>query len=277
MIFLLIVLVGLGLLNYPYLSSLYSQREYRAQFEAYQQEMESTQQDSQRQQAQQYNQQLSTEQSALEDAFSSQQPSGGEEGLLGYVEIEKIDVYLPIYEGTTEQILRKGIGHLSGSSLPVGGESTHAVLAGHSGLASQLMFTELEQLEIGDRFSLYVMGEELCYQVDQILTVEPWQTDALQIEEGKDMVTLITCVPYGVNSHRLLVRGQRVETEETQEQTSAVSTAEQPDEPSDAPKVSSQTQRRQLIFWASIAVWLLLVLITVGTQIRARYKKKHQR
>ena len=277
MIFLLIVLVGLGLLNYPYLSSLYSQREYRAQFEAYQQEMESTQQDSQRQQAQQYNQQLSTEQSALEDAFSSQQPSGGEEGLLGYVEIEKIDVYLPIYEGTTEQILRKGIGHLSGSSLPVGGESTHAVLAGHSGLASQLMFTELEQLEIGDRFSLYVMGEELCYQVDQILTVEPWQTDALQIEEGKDMVTLITCVPYGVNSHRLLVRGQRVEMEETQEQTTAVSTAEQPDEPSDAPKVSSQTQRRQLIFWASIAVWLLLVLITVGTQIRARYQKKHQR
>lgn len=277
MIFLLIVLVGLGLLNYPYLSSLYSQREYRAQFEAYQQEMESTQQDSQRQQAQQYNQQLSTEQSALEDAFSSQQPSGGEEGLLGYVEIEKIDVYLPIYEGTTEQILRKGIGHLSGSSLPVGGESTHAVLAGHSGLASQLMFTELEQLEIGDRFSLYVMGEELCYQVDQILTVEPWQTDALQIEEGKDMVTLITCVPYGVNSHRLLVRGQRVETEETQEQTAAVSTAEQPDEPSDAPKVSSQTKRRQLIFWASIAVWLLLVLIAVGTQIRARYQKKHQR
>lgn len=277
MIFLLIVLVGLGLLNYPYLSSLYSQREYRAQFEAYQQEMESTQQDSQRQQAQQYNQQLSTEQSALEDAFSSQQPSGGEEGLLGYVEIEKIDVYLPIYEGTTEQILRKGIGHLSGSSLPVGGESTHAVLAGHSGLASQLMFTELEQLEIGDRFSLYVMGEELCYQVDQILTVEPWQTDALQIEEGKDMVTLITCVPYGVNSHRLLVRGQRVEAEETQEQTAAVSTAEQPDEPSDAPKVSSQTQRRQLIFWASIAVWLLLVLITVGTQIRARYQKKRQR
>lgn len=277
MIFLLIVLVGLGLLNYPYLSSLYSQREYRAQFEAYQQEMESTQQDSQRQQAQQYNQQLSTEQSALEDAFSSQQPSGGEEGLLGYVEIEKIDVYLPIYEGTTEQILRKGIGHLSGSSLPVGGESTHAVLAGHSGLASQLMFTELEQLEIGDRFSLYVMGEELCYQVDQILTVEPWQTDALQIEEGKDMVTLITCVPYGVNSHRLLVRGQRVETEETQEQTAAVSTAEQSDEPSDAPKVSSQTQRRQLIFWASTAVWLLLVLIAVGTQIRARYQKKHQR
>ena len=277
MIFLLIVLVGLGLLNYPYLSSLYSQREYRAQFEAYQQEMESTQQDSQRQQAQQYNQQLSTEQSALEDAFSSQQPSGGEEGLLGYVEIEKIDVYLPIYEGTTEQILRKGIGHLSGSSLPVGGESTHAVLAGHSGLASQLMFTELEQLEIGDRFSLYVMGEELCYQVDQILTVEPWQTDALQIEEGKDMVTLITCVPYGVNSHRLLVRGQRVEMEETQEQTTAVSTAEQPDEPSDAPKVSSQTQRRQLIFWASTAVWLLLVLIAVGTQIRARYQKKHQR
>ena len=277
MIFLLIVLVGLGLLNYPYLSSLYSQREYRAQFEAYQQEMESTQQDSQRQQAQQYNQQLSTEQSALEDAFSSQQPSGGEEGLLGYVEIEKIDVYLPIYEGTTEQILRKGIGHLSGSSLPVGGESTHAVLAGHSGLASQLMFTELEQLEIGDRFSLYVMGEELCYQVDQILTVEPWQTDALQIEEGKDMVTLITCVPYGVNSHRMLVRGQRVEMEETQEQTTAVSTAEQPDEPSDAPKVSSQTQRRQLIFWASTAVWLLLVLIAVGTQIRARYQKKHQR
>lgn len=277
MIFLLIVLVGLGLLNYPYLSSRYSQREYRAQFEAYQQEMESTQQDSQRQQAQLYNQQLSTEQSALEDAFSSQQPSGGEEGLLGYVEIEKIDVYLPIYEGTTEQILRKGIGHLSGSSLPVGGESTHAVLAGHSGLASQLMFTELEQLEIGDRFSLYVMGEELCYQVDQILTVEPWQTDALQIEEGKDMVTLITCVPYGVNSHRLLVRGQRVEAEETQEQTAAVSTAEQSDEPSDAPKVFSQTKRRQLIFWASTAVWLLLVLIAVGTQIRARYQKKHQR
>ena len=134
-------------------------------------------------------------------------------GVMGYIEIPNIKLSLPIYHGTEDSVLQIAVGHLEWSSLPVGGESTHCVLSGHRGLPSAKLFTNLDQLVEGDTFVLRVLDEVLTYQVDQILIVEPDDTDALKIEEGKDLCTLVTCTPYGINSHRLLVRGHRIENQ----------------------------------------------------------------
>lgn len=132
-------------------------------------------------------------------------------GIMGYLEIPKILVHLPIYHGTTDEVLAKGVGHLEGSSLPVGGEGTHAVLTGHRGLPSAALFTDLDQLEYGDTFTVSVLGEELTYSVTQIQTVLPEETENLRITDGEDRITLVTCTPYGINTHRLLVTGTRLE------------------------------------------------------------------
>lgn len=137
-----------------------------------------------------------------------------ENGIMGYIEIPSINCSLPIYHGTDEAELQIATGHIEGTSLPVGGESTHCVISGHRGLPSARLFTDLDQLVAGDHFMLRVLDETLTYEVDQILIVLPEEVDALAIEEGKDYCTLVTCTPYGVNSHRLLVRGHRVENDE---------------------------------------------------------------
>lgn len=131
-------------------------------------------------------------------------------GMMGYIDIPKIDIVLPIYHGTSEKVLQSGVGHLKNTSLPVGGESSHAVLSGHRGLANAKIFTDLNKMEIGDVFYIKVLHHTFAYQVDQILTVEPSDTEALQIEKGKDYVTLVTCTPFAINTHRLLVRGIRI-------------------------------------------------------------------
>ena len=135
-------------------------------------------------------------------------------GIMGYITIEKIGVELPIYHGTSDSVLQIAVGHLDWTSLPVGGESTHCVLSGHRGLPSAKLFTNLDQIVEGDTFIIRVLDEVLTYEVDRILIVEPEDVTALQIESGKDLCTLVTCTPYGINSHRLLVRGHRVETEQ---------------------------------------------------------------
>lgn len=135
-------------------------------------------------------------------------------GVMGYIEIPEIDCSLPIYHGTEESVLQIAIGHLEWSSLPVGGESTHCVLSGHRGLPSAKLFTNLDKLQTGDTFLLRVLDEVLTYEVDQILIVEPQETAALQIVEGQDYCTLVTCTPYGINTHRLLVRGHRIANQE---------------------------------------------------------------
>lgn len=132
-------------------------------------------------------------------------------GIMGYIEIPSIDCSLPIYHGTEESVLQIAVGHLEWSSLPVGGQSTHCVLSGHRGLPSAKLFTNLDKLDVGDVFMLRVLDEVLTYEVDQILIVEPLETASLRIVEGEDYCTLITCTPYGVNTHRLLVRGHRIE------------------------------------------------------------------
>ena len=138
----------------------------------------------------------------------------GGNGIMGYIEIPKIDIVYPIYHGTDEAVLQIAIGHLDWTSMPVGGEGSHCVVSGHRGLPSARLFTDLDQMEIGDTFLLRVLDEVLTYEVDQIKIVEPQETDDLLIVEGEDLCTLITCTPYGINSHRMLVRGHRIETEE---------------------------------------------------------------
>ena len=133
-------------------------------------------------------------------------------GIMGYIEIPNIKLSLPIYHGTEESVLQIAVGHLDWSALPVGGEGTHCVLSGHRGLPSAKLFTNLDQLREGDTFTLRVLDEVLCYEVDQIRIVEPQDTAALLPEPGQDLCTLVTCTPYGVNTHRLLVRGHRIET-----------------------------------------------------------------
>lgn len=137
-----------------------------------------------------------------------------DDGVMGTVEIPSINVSLPIYHGTSDETLQKGAGHLQGTSLPVGGESTHTVITGHTGLSSAKLFTDLTELEKGDIFFLEVMGEKLAYQVDQIKVVLPTEMDDLRIVPGEDYCTLLTCTPYGVNTHRLLVRGKRTDYQE---------------------------------------------------------------
>ena len=135
-----------------------------------------------------------------------------ETGILGYIDIPKIDVFLPIYHGTTEEVLQVGAGHLAGSSFPVGGKGSHAIITGHCGLPSSKLFTDLDELEEGDTFTVTVLREDFTYEVDQILVVEPIEVESLKIDPNQDYCTLVTCTPYGINSHRLLVRGHRVET-----------------------------------------------------------------
>lgn len=160
--------------------------------------------------------------SILPDSFAEAEANGTDttyesllniagDGIMGYVQIPKINVKLPIFHTTSEAVLEKGVGHLEGSSLPVGGENTHSVLSAHRGLPSATLFTDLDQLEIGDDFFIVIMDEYIAYEVDQILVTEPEDTSSLTVEAGEDLCTLLTCTPYGVNTQRLMVRGHRVE------------------------------------------------------------------
>lgn len=226
---LLCIAAGLAVLNYPFLSQLVNQRTQNTVITTYKTKLSNLTEAETKsliQGAADYNQKLADSQTTLLDAFSKSEdadasyeellnPDGS--GIMAYVEIPAIKVSLPVYHGTSARVLEAGAGHLEGSSLPVGGKSTHAVISAHNGLPSKLLFTDLDQLQKKDQFSLFVLGEELLYEVDQIQIVEPEDTNELKIEKGKDYVTLVTCTPYGVNSHRYLVRGHRIPLEEKQD------------------------------------------------------------
>ena len=218
----LLLIVGLGVLLYPSLSDLYYRWEAEQEIAQYNQVAEATQEDYSDlwAAAEEYNRKLaqgnafSVAATAEEEAKIEQflNPLGN--GMMGYIDIPKINVHLPIYQGIEEQALQAGVGFWPGTSLPTGGPSTHCVLTAHNGLVRAKMFTDLDQLVEGDTFSLSILDRVLTYEVDQILVTEPDEVDALQIVEGQDYVTLYTCTPYGVNTHRLLVRGHRIETPE---------------------------------------------------------------
>ena len=209
--------VALGFLFYPLVGELLSERYHLDIETAYTAAIENTDKTeltAQREAAQQYNAMLSGAATIAEGGASApplayaQQLTVG--GVMAYVDIPKINVYLPVQHGTDADTLERAVGHVVGTSLPVGGESTHAVLSAHSGIASSKLFSDIDQLAVGDVFYIRVLGDTLVYEVDSIHTVLPTDTSLLQIEDGKDYVTLVTCTPFGVNTHRLLVRGHRV-------------------------------------------------------------------
>ena len=181
-------------------------------------------------------------------------------GIMGYIEIPNIKLSLPIYHGTEESVLQIAVGHLDWSALPVGGEGTHCVLSGHRGLPSAKLFTNLDQLREGDTFTLRVLDEVLCYEVDQIRIVEPQDTAALLPEPGQDLCTLVTCTPYGVNTHRLLVRGHRIETPDS----------------ADAIRVTSDAMQIEPILVApAVGVPLVLLAVAILLLSDRRHRRKN--
>ena len=218
-ILVLALLAGLSLLLYPTVSDYWNSLHASQAVATYAEDVKSidkTQYDELLAAAHSYNESLHTrtndfyltdEQQAAYDTLLNI----GQTGIMGYIEIPVIKLSLPIYHGTSDSVLQIAVGHLDWTSLPVGGTGTHCVLSGHRGLPSAKLFTNLDQMKTGDTFVIRVLDEVLMYEVDQILIVEPNNTSALTIEAGKDLCTLVTCTPYGINSHRLLVRGHRVE------------------------------------------------------------------
>lgn len=190
-----------------------------------------------------------------------------DDGVMGFIEIPSIDVSLPIYHGTSEEILEIGTGHLQGTSLPIGGESTHSVITGHTGLSRAKLFTDLTELEKGDIFLLSVMGEKLAYKVDQIKVVLPSEMNDLDIERGKDYCTLITCTPYGVNTHRLLVRGSRTDYKEAT------------DKPFQKKKVQSKWMEEysKSIIIAAVFFIILMVFLLIWRTITERRRRRKRR
>lgn len=219
---------ALGLMLYPLVGELLSERyhsDIETVYTATIEDTDKTELTAQREAAQQYNAMLSGAATITKGGASApplayaQQLTVG--GVMAYVDIPKINVYLPVQRGTDADTLERAVGHVVGTSLPVGGSSTHAVLSAHSGMASSKLFSDIDQLAADDTFYIHVLGEVLAYKVDAINTVLPTDTSLLQIENGKDYVTLVTCTPFGVNTHRLLVRGHRIPYTPEQETTAA--------------------------------------------------------
>lgn len=216
------IIIGFGIILYPLVSNQLSKMNYQKVINNYQnivkQEKNSHNQ-KMIEEARVYNRALTS--TTIVDVFQNPQKESssqylsilnvGNNGMMGYIFIPKIDVRIPIYHGTSSDVLQKGVGHLEGSSFPVGGRSTHAILSAHRGLPSSRLFTDLDQLQKGDIFYIYILDQFFAYKVNQIIVTEPSETNALRIVDGKDYVTLVTCTPYAINTHRLLVRGERIE------------------------------------------------------------------
>lgn len=257
-------ITGLSLLLYPTLSNEYNKRHQSQAIKNYEQsvgELDTTDIEEALKEAEEYNAKLASKTQTFnlndeEEAEYESQLSIADGGVMSVVTIEKIDVSLPVYHGTSETVLNSACGHLAGSSLPVGGESTHAVLTGHRGLPSAKLFTDLDQLSEGDTFTVTTLGRKMIYQIDDIRIVLPSEISSLKIEEGKDLCTLVTCTPYGVNSHRLLVTGHRISEEEAKKITITA----------DAIKIDP------LLITPVIAVILILLLV-VGLGISKKNNK----
>ncbi len=227
--YMLVFLIGVSIMLYPSISNMWNRHVFKTQVSSYEDKVSSgaVDMDKELENAELYNKNLSPKE--VPDAFSVKDGSTdenyenvlniGADGMMGYISIPSINVEIPIYHYTDEETLKKGAGHLLGSSLPVGGKGTHAVISAHRGLPSAKMFSDLNLLEKGDAFYIYVLDKKMKYKVDRIAVVEPDETESLAIEDGKDLVTLVTCTPYGVNTHRLLVRGHRVSNDTAVQET----------------------------------------------------------
>lgn len=227
-VLILIFVAGLSLLLYPTVSNWWNSMHSTQAIANYQEVVDTMKEEEYTkliEDAKEYNKSFyrhylnRDEQKVYEDLLNI-----GNDGMMGYVVIPSIDVKLPLYHGTSESVLQIAAGHLEWSSLPVGGEGTHCVLSGHRGLPSAKLFTDLDKMAEGDLFQLNILNETFTYEVDQILTVTPEDSEALQIIDGRDYCTLVTCTPYGINTHRLLVRGHRVENPDEKLQVSSEAT-----------------------------------------------------
>ena len=266
----LIFLVGLGFISYPTVSNLWNQAHQSRAIATYSKQVEKLDDSENKKMlkaARKYNKSLLKKSDHWKlskkdkKKYESLLDVSGT-GIMGYIEVPKIDCSLPIYHGTDEGALQIAIGHLEGSSLPVGGKSTHCVLSGHRGLPSARLFTDLDQMEEGDIFILNILGRKLAYEVDQIKVVLPEEMSDLEIEEGKDLCTLVTCTPYGINTHRLLVRGHRTEYVEkkVEEEKKEVQT--------------KKTDIRLMIAGGAGALILLIIIIVIV--IKRRRKRRNQ-
>lgn len=263
----LVFLTGVGFLLYPTVSDRWNQAHQSRVIATYTKEVEQlddSDNEEMIQAARRYNEKLreradhwNLSKKAKKKYESLLDISGT--GIMGYIEIPKIKCSLPVYHGTDEGALQIAIGHLEGSSLPVGGESTHCVLSGHRGLPSARLFTDLDQMQEGDIFILHILDEKLAYEVDQIKVVLPEEMSDLEVIEGEDLCTLVTCTPYGINSHRLLVRGHRTDYVETVET-----------------KVTEEkeVQTKETEIWIVAAVGILVVIVIGAVFIRKRRKQK---
>ena len=264
----LIFLVGLGFISYPTVSNLWNQAHQSRAIATYSKQVEKLDDSENKKMlkaARKYNKSLLKKSDHWKlskkdkKKYESLLDVSGT-GIMGYIEIPKISCSLPVYHGTDEGALQIAIGHLEGSSLPVGGKSSHCVLSGHRGLPSARLFTDLDQMEEGDTFILNILGHKLAYEVDQIKVVLPEEMSDLEIQEGKDLCTLVTCTPYGINTHRLLVRGHRVKYVETKVQ--------------EQKEVSKpKTDTRLVIAGAAVGAVVLFIIIFA---VRRRRKHRNQ-
>lgn len=258
-------IAALGLMLYPLVGELLSEKyhsDVETTYTAVIVGTDDAELTAQREAAEQYNAMLSG--ATITEGGASAPPLPYAEqltvgGVMAYVDIPKINVYLPVQHGTDADTLEKSVGHVVGTSLPVGGSSTHAVLSAHSGMASSKLFSDINQLAVGDMFYIHVLGEVLAYKVDAIHTVLPTDTSMLQIADGKDLVTLVTCTPFGVNTHRLLVRGHRVPYTPEQEETAAA----------EKPVASSWTQH----YLTGLGIGLGVVAVIGGGYFLIRRKR----
>ena len=270
-LFIPMILLGLGLLLYPFISNRISVGHYQKVIQTYDKKVSEETRDANNKllmDAREYNRSLSF--GEVVDVFQNPEVKNSDRylsilnindnGMMGYISIPKIDVRIPIYHGTTSDVLQKGVGHLEGSSFPVGGESTHAILSAHRGLPSSKLFTDLDQLKKGDIFYIYILNQVLAYQVDQVLVTEPSETDALRIVDGKDYITLVTCTPYAINTHRLLVRGERIEYNEQVEKDIEVDYA---------------LSTADIVLYISLVIALLLIVVAIICFIKSRKNRQN--
>lgn len=279
-IIILLIITGLSLLLYPVLSNYLKSIAYSNAIMDYQRVVEGLEPESYADilaRAESYNEDLVGREYIMlpfseedEADYQSQVRLPGTD-VMGYVVIPKINVSLPIYHGTSDTVLQNGIGHLEGSSMPVGGLGTHAVLSGHRGLVSARLFTDLDRLVIGDTFKILVLGEVLLYEVDDISTVLPSDSGILQIDPEQDYCTLLTCTPYGVNSHRLLVRGHRIPTPEGESHDTVLEEV-----PLEDGKIFGQNVELIILIAAGIAVVLVSAFVIVTRMLIDKYVQRRK-
>lgn len=272
--FIIVILLGAGAAAYPLIASInneHTQSLVQTEYAEKLQQLDTSEIDAALAAAREYNKTISTVQIEDVDKLKAELPpyedllNLANNGIMGYIEIPAINIDLPIYHGTTGAAMEKGAGHMEGTSLPVGGIGTHAVISAHSGMASAKLFTDLDKLKLGDMFFITVCNQKLAYEVDNIAVVEPTDIDLIRIDTQQDYVTLLTCTPYGVNTHRLLVRGHRVEMAEE-----AIAEVEEKAEPA----ASTWIEKYEQGILIGVAIFLGLLLIALLVYFTKRLKQR---